>query len=387
MKKLLYLRVLRAIFGGTYVIFKILYLMTRLYLFVVTIVISAFSAGAYDKEYYDASAFPVYGKSDDNTLSRYERLPSECETVSRPALWRLGRNSAGLYIRFRSNSTSISVRWTSRYGTKMNHMCDTGIRGLDLYALYEGDWRFAGSARPEGMTSDVVVVKNMDGEYREYMLYLSLYDGVTSLEIGVDKGAEIGQPQVDSPASDRPVVAYGTSILQGGCVSRAGMAHTAVLGRAIDREVINLGFSGNALLDYEIAELMASVPDPALYILDYVPNARAEMIDEKAERFFRIIRDAHPDVPVVFVEDPDFTHTVFDSAIREEVKSKNEAQRRLFERLVDMGEKNVYYVRSEGMIGEDGEATVDGIHFTDLGSERYVRHILPVVKKALRRSL
>ena len=165
------------------------------------------------------------------------------------------------------------------------------------------------------------------------------------------------------------------------------MAHTAVRGRAIDREVINLGFSGNALLDYEIAELMASVPDPALYILDYVPNARAEMIDEKAERFFRIIRDAHPDVPVVFVEDPDFTHTVFDSAIREEVKSKNEAQRRLFERLVDMGEKNVYYVRSEGMIGEDGEATVDGIHFTDLGSERYVRHILPVVKKALRRSL
>ena len=384
---MLYLRVLSVIFSQIYPICEILYLMIRLYVLVITVVFSVLSICARSMVYYDASVFPVYGKSDERTLSRYERLPAECEAVSRPSIWRLGRNSTGLYVRFRSNSTSVAVKWTSRYGTRMNHMSDTGMRGLDLYAMYEGNWRFAGSARPEGMTSDVVIVKNMDGEYREYMLYLSLYDGVTSLEIGVDEGAEIEVPQIDSPASDRPVVAYGTSILQGGCVGRAGMAHTAVLGRKIDREVINLGFSGNAFLDYEIAELMASVPDPALYILDYVPNTRAEMIEEKAEKFFRIIRDAHPDVPVIFVEDPDFTHTVFDRVVHEEVKTKNEAQRRLFEKLRKEGERNIYYVSSKGMIGDDGEATVDGVHFTDLGSVRYVNHILPAVRKALRRSL
>ena len=48
------------------------------------------------------------------------------------------------------------------------------------------------------------------------------------------------------------------------------------------------------------------------------------------------------------------------------------------------GEKKIYYISAKGMIGDDGEATVDGIHFTDLGAMRYVDHVLPVMKKALR---
>jgi lysophospholipase L1-like esterase len=150
--------------------------------------------------------------------------------------------------------------------------------------------------------------------------------------------------------------------------------------------VINLGFSGNALLDMEIAELMASVEDPGLFVLDYAPNAYADMIDANGEAFFRVIRDAHPDVPVIFIEDVIFPHTLFDNAILKEVTDKNLAQRRLYERLKKAGEKNIYYISAEGMIGDDGEATVDSIHFTDLGAMRYVDHVLPVIKKALRRN-
>ena len=160
---------------------------------------------------------------------------------------------------------------------------------------------------------------------REYMLYLSLYNGISSLEIGVDEGAVIEAPSIDSPRSDRPIVMYGTSILQGGCASRPGMAFTAILGRKLDREIINLGFSGNAWLDYEIAEYITRAQNPALIVLDYVPNSTAEMIDERGERFFRIVRQAFPDVPVIFVEDPTFPHTRFDRNMLEEVTSKNEA--------------------------------------------------------------
>ena len=35
---------------------------------------------------------------------------------------------------------------------------------------------------------------------------------------------------------------------------------------------------------YEIAEFMASHKDPGVFVLDYVPNCTADMIDEKAER-------------------------------------------------------------------------------------------------------
>ena len=265
-------------------------------------------------------------------------------------------------------------------------MTDTGTKGLDLYALVDGEWRHAGCAQPQGKRSDRTIIANMDPIDREYMLYLSLYDGVVSLEIGVDEGATLDQPTVDSPKHEKPIVMYGTSILQGGCANRPGMAHTNILARRLDREVINLGFSGNALLDMEIAELMASVEDPGLFVLDYAPNAYADMIDANGEAFFRVIRDAHPEVPVIFIEDVIFPHTLFDNAILKEVTDKNLAQKRLYEKLKKAGEKNIYYISAEGMIGDDGEATVDSIHFTDLGAMRYVDHVLPVIKKALRRN-
>ena len=342
------------------------------------------SASAQNVVYTDASVFPLYGKVSEQTNERYERLPSSLEGVSREPVWYLGRHSAGLFIRFRSNSTSIHARWESTFNNTMTHMTDTGAKGLDLYALVDGEWRHVCSAQPQGKKSERCIIADMDPVEREYMLYLSLYDGVKSLEIGVDEGSMLDLPAVDRPSREKPVVMYGTSILQGGCANRPGMAHTNIIGRRLDREVINLGFSGNALLDMEIAELMASVEDPGLYVLDYVPNASAQAIDEVGEQFFRIIRDAHPEVPVVFIEDVIFPHTIFDNKILEEVTKKNVAQKRLFKKLKKSGEKRIYYISAEGMIGDDGEATVDAIHFTDLGAMRYVDHVLPVIKRALR---
>ena len=344
----------------------------------------AVTVSAQEIVYTDASVFPVYGKVSEDTETRYERLPSDLKGVSRDPVWYLGTNSAGLYIRFRSNSTSIHARWESTYNNSMTHMTDTGTKGLDLYALVDGEWRHVCSAQPQGKTSQRTIIANMDPVEREYMLYLSLYDGVSALEIGVDAGATLDLPAIDRPSREKPIVMYGTSILQGGCANRPGMAHTNILSRRLDREVINLGFSGNALLDMEIAHLMASVEDPGVFVLDYAPNAWDYLIDEKGEEFFRVIREAHPDVPVIFIEDVIFPHTIFDNAIREEVEKKNEAQKRLYRRLKKAGEKRIYYIGAEGMIGDDGEATVDAIHFTDLGAMRYVEHVLPTIKKALR---
>lgn len=366
--------------------------MKRLILFAAAALCSMqlFSQGKPEIVYTDASAFPIFGKCTENTYTRYSRLPAELKGVTRPPVWHLGQNSAGLYIRFRSDSPSIYARWKSSSLYIMNHQTPTGTRGLDLYAIdNEGKWRFVQSGRPDvkKQVTTANIISNMQPQMREYMLYLSLYCGVDSLEIGIEKGYIIEGPKAARPASDRPVVMYGTSILQGGCANRPGMAHTNIISRQIDREVINMGFSGNALLDMEIAEYMTKVKDPALFVLDYVPNASAKMINESGEKFFRIIRDAFPEVPVIFVEEPEFTHTYFDLKVMEEVRTKNIAQKRLYDKLRRQGEKNIFYVNAKGMIGEDAEATVDGVHFTDIGMIRYAEHLMPVIKKALKKSL
>ena len=365
--------------------------------------------------YYDAAFLPLYGKCVPDDLqasaasalsvtpgvlsplpdscttasrtTRYHRLPQSLQGVSRDAVWRLGCNSAGLYIRFRTNSTSVYARWESETGSNMNHMTLTGIRGLDLYVLEDGKWNFLGSGRPSfDRYTQARIIANMEPQMREYMLYLSLYDGISSLAIGVDDSARLLLPEVQSPAAGSPVVFYGTSILQGGCANRPGMAFTNIIGRRLNRECINLGFSGNGLMDMDIAELMASVEDPAVYVFDYVPNAGAGKIRDTGEAFFHVIRDAHPGVPVIFVEDPIYPHSRLDMKMNEEIREKNIQQKALYERLKKSGEKNVYYLPAEGMIGDDYEATVDGIHFTDLGMMRYTEHIMPVLKKALKAS-
>ena len=95
-------------------------------------------ASAQNVVYTDAAEFPLYGKVSDQTDGRYERLPSCLEGVSREPVWYLGRHSAGLFIRFRSNSTSIHARWESTFNNTMTHMTDTGTKGLDLYTLVDG---------------------------------------------------------------------------------------------------------------------------------------------------------------------------------------------------------------------------------------------------------
>ena len=333
--------------------------------------------------YHDASVFPLLGKATQNSATRYERLPDSLRNISRKPVWALGQNSAGLALRFRSNSTTIAAKWEVLLNRNMNHMTPTGIKGLDLYCLQDGKWVFVNSGRPSGKVNEAKIISYMKPVEREYMLYLPLYDGVTSLSIGVDSLAEISQPEINLPIREKPVVFYGTSILQGGCASRPGMAHTNIISRWLNRECVNLGFSGNALLDLEIAEVMAGV-DASVYVLDFVPNANVQQMKERADKFYTIIRSRHPDTPVIFLEDPIFTHTRFDQRIAEEVAQKNETVNAVFQSLKKRGEKNIYMISSKDMLGHDGEATVDGVHFTDLGMMRYAELVCPIIKKHIR---
>lgn len=340
-----------------------------------------FAQKAEDLVWTDASQFPTFGKASVETPTLYDRLPSSLEGVVRDPVWKLGRNSAGIYVRFRSNSTTIGLAWTSTTSHHMNHMTLTGSRGLDVYILTEKGWVFAAAGRPDKNKAQTkqTVLSNMAPMEREYMVYLSLYDGVSQLEIGVDPDADLSDPAVDSPRAAKPVVMYGTSVLQGGCANRPGMAHTSIISRRLNRQVINLGFSGNAFVDLEIAHLMASVEDPGCFVLDYVPNASPEMIRERGEAFFDILRSAHPDVPVIFVESHMYDRCPFDLKERGRIAAKNEAQKELFRKLKARGVKNIWYISSDKITGEG--VTVDGCHLTDLGMVKYADAVCPVIKK------
>jgi hypothetical protein len=333
-------------------------------------------------KYYSADAFPLFGKISEATETRYERLPAALRTTTRQSVWALGKNTAGLFLRFRTNSATIGLKWRLYQNRIMNHMTATGAKGFDLYCLDGDTWTHVNAAlpAPDAMENETAVISNMDGSDREMMLYFPLYDGVTSLEIGIDSSATIAPPAVPLPRAAKPVVCYGTSILQGGCASRPGMAHTNILSRRLNREFVNLGFSGNGRLDYEIAEIIAA-REAAVIILDFAPNASAGQIREKMGRFHSLIREKQPRTPIIYIEDPRFPKGRHDLRMREEVASKNAALREVFDAIKAGGDANMELLSSEPMIGRDNEASVDGIHFTDLGFMRYADYLYPYIKK------
>jgi lysophospholipase L1-like esterase len=160
------------------------------------------------------------------------------------------------------------------------------------------------------------------------------------------------------------------------------MAYPAILQRRTGYDVINLGFSGSAKMEPELAVYIATVPADC-YVLDCIPNPSPEQIRDRAQYFIKYIRGHQPNTPVVLVETVIRQNGFFDKQIGETVRRQNEEIKKAYEKLKQEGIKNVFYIEGDKLIGDDHEATIDGIHLTDLGFTRIADAILPVIKKAM----
>ena len=175
---------------------------------------------------------------------------------------------------------------------------------------------------------------------------------------------------------------YGTSITQGGCASRPGMAYPAILGRWLDMPTINLGFSGNGRMDPPLTDLLAEL-DVAAYVIDCCPNMTPELVAERTEPLVNGLRAAHPDTPIVLVENIEYQAAAALPNARAGYTAKSQALRAAYERLTDAGVEGLHYVEGEPLFGNDGEATVDGTHATDLGFMRMAEGLLSVLQGIL----
>ena len=333
--------------------------------------------------YVNASNFEIINKGFTDTENLYDRLPASLNGKTRPPVWSLSKNCSGLAIRFKTNSSVIAARWEVTGDVTMNHFTPTGIKGLDLYCFKNGKWQFVNSGRPAGKKTTAIIIDHMLGKDTEYMLYLPLYDGLVNLEIGINPSATIGNPILNSPRKEKPVVFYGTSITQGGCASRAGMSYPNQLSRMLDRQIVNLGFSGNGQLDLEIAEAMAVI-DASCFVIDCLPNVSVKQMNEKYADFLKIIRKKRPDVPILLVETILFPHRNFDQSIYALLQEKNSTLIKIFNDQKSTGDRKIFYQKADQLIGTDGEGTVDGVHLTDLGFLRMSEKLYPVISKLIK---
>ncbi|MGQ9731254.1 MAG: SGNH/GDSL hydrolase family protein [Candidatus Zipacnadales bacterium] len=335
----------------------------------------------------DVRALTVEGQAWTDTASPFDRLPAKAKGLVPDPVWGLGTNSAGIAVRFITDATAIGVRWKLRSGTlAMNHMPATGMSGVDLYVRMPPDqqkppgqiWHWVAIGRPEAQENEKTLVSGIPKGEHEFLLYFPLYNGTLSCELSVPDGATLSP----APPRGKPVVFYGTSITQGGCASRPGMAYPAIIGRMLDVPTVNLGFSGNGKMDLSVVALLAEI-DAAAYVIDCCPNLTPELISERTGPLVHTLRQARPNTPIVLVENVEYQASAFLPGLRNSYQSKNAAFRAEYEKLVTEGVKGLFYVAGERLFGDDGEATVDGTHATDLGFLRQAQALAPILREAL----
>jgi len=328
-----------------------------------------------DIKYYGKNFFSLEGTLIPDSLkqNRYDRLPISYKEIVRKPVWDLSKSSAGMSIRFISNSKIISVKWTILNDLKMNHMAETGIKGVDLYFKNKDNWQYLNTGRPDGIKNESTLIDNMSEEMREFKIFLPLYDGVLNIEVGIDSNSVIKKPLKNNK---KPIIFYGTSITQGGCASRPGMAHTNIISRKLDRDCINFGFSGNGRMEQPIAKLI-SESKPLFYVIECMPNMiNAENITNKTIPLVDAIRESNTEAPIILVDYFIPTTSVLDKKTENEIRGMNLALKTEYEKMISNGYNNILYIKSENAIGDDNEGTVDGVHFTDLGFIRYADFLI-----------
>ena len=316
----------------------------------------------------DARELRIEGVGWKDAAESYCRLPPHAEGVVPKAVWDLAKRTAGVAVRFTTNSSRIAATWDG--GGAMNHMAATGNSGLDLYARQDGTWVFVGVGKPKESKTTATLASGLPGKSTEYLLYLPLYSAVTELKIGVAPDAEI---ETTEERAEPPIVFYGTSITQGGCASRAGMCHASILGRRLDREVINLGFSGAGKMEPDLADLLGEL-DAAIYVLECLPNMTTEMVAERVAPFVRRLRRVRPTTPILLVENP----------IHPATNPGNALLRAAFDELVASGIEGICYLEGEDQLAGRENGTVDGVHPTDLGFARMADAYEPVLSRILK---
>jgi lysophospholipase L1-like esterase len=337
-------------------------------------------------QYYHISELDIIGKLP--LTETYSRLPQEAKDKVRQPVWNLSKKTAGISIRFTSNTTAVKLRWTLSSNVIMSNMTPIASKGFDLYAYRNGKWQFAGVARPQNsITNQAVIIDGMQQEDREYLLNLPLYDGVVSAEIGIDQNAYIKKPVNHIIDKTNPIIFYGTSITQGASASRPGLTYAALIQRKLNKEVINLGFSGNGRFEKEVAEYFMKA-SPSLIVLDCTPNSSADIIRKNLPQLLKYVRSINDTVPIIFIESiiRDFAYFKEDNEKAfgsiSFINQQNTALSEIYSEF-SANDDNLYYLKKDDLIGNDNEATLDGTHFNDLGHFRAYEKLTEKIKEII----
>ncbi len=306
------------------------------------------------------------------------RLPTRLKAAMPPKVWSLAASPSGGRIRFATDSLTVAVIAQGPAGTTPVHVTAIAQGGFDLYV----DGVYSGSVAPDarGEIKRQWTV-GQEPKLREITLYLPLGRAITVKEFLLARGAVVQPPRPF--ALTKPVVYYGSSITQGIAASNPGVIYQALLGRWLNTDFVNLGFSGNGLGEPALAEACAEI-DAAGFVVDYWANPSTAVYRDTLPKFIDLLRAKHPLTPIV-VTGPYYnpSEEVPGEAGARQVEKRGVAREFVAARQL-AGDKQIFHVDGLDMLSKaQADGLVDGRHANSMGFYFCARGLEPHLRRAL----
>ncbi len=322
------------------------------------------------------------GKGWEKTELPYSRIPIKAIDKVPEAVKKHGLTSTGHCINFETDSSQI---WIRREQVDPNRRMsppnfnNCAFSGFDLYSTdANGKYRWLATVSDKDEVSPEFRLFNTDKKMRPYRIYMPMRGILKSAKLGIVKGSKFKV----IPARDKPIVFYGTSIVHGSNVSHAGLSHPSLIGRRVDKPIINFGFSGSAKMEIEMAELLGEL-DASVYVIDTQANMDEKLVKERCEKFLRRLRELRPNTPILLVEMAQSAREWYTGESRF-IRNMWDAQRAIYKKFLKEGETKMLYLKGDNLFGEHGEASIDNCHPGDLGIMNMADKMTPLIEQLLR---
>ncbi len=336
--------------------------------------------------------FSVHGVTYSEEEGIYRRLDRAVAEATNGGVAALSKNTSGGRVRFATDSPYIVVRLEEPFAVPTSQMTFAARFGASVYAngVFEGViapiYEQIIAADPKRGGTGKLVFDGIRRPYREspdvyqVELCLPISTQVNAIYVGLQKGCPLQAPKAYKHQA--PILFYGSSITQGSCACKPGDDYISRLSRMLDTDVINLGFSGNAMAEPAIANHLAA-QDPSVFVLDYDYNAPdAEYLKKTHYPLYETVRRAHPTIPIIFMTMP----TAEGYQNRPWFRERREVILESVARAKAAGDENLYFVDCYGIFGElhNGECgTADTCHPDSLGFFRMAERLYPILNKLL----
>ncbi len=314
--------------------------------------------------------FEIYGVFYDENLSCFLRMNDTVAKNVSDGVHYLNKHTSGGRIKFATDSNVIEIEVCYDEFTPMPHMTLVASAGCVLSENTKYYEKLIGFCAPncrdnKGYKASFAVKGNV---MSDYVLYLPLYNSVSSLTISLKKGAKISKGK--KYRNIAPILYAGSSITQGGCSSRPDTCYPAHICRWNNIDYLNLGFSGNFKAEVQMADYLSSI-NCSLFVYDYDHNApSAEYLNATHFALYEKFRKAQPNTPIIMISRPD-GRRADDGDKRFKIIQKS------YDTAKSFGDENVYLIDGRTFYEKNDYefCSVDGCHPNDLGFYKIAKKI------------